>query len=64
MKHILIASLLISTLIAILSARSGIGHFPGDIMLSGKNWRIYFPVGLCLFLSLVLSLLLALFKGR
>ena len=41
-----------------------IGRLPGDFSFGGKNSRVYIPLGTSLLLSLVLSLLIWLFRGR
>jgi len=33
-----------------------LGRLPGDIVIEGKNSRVYFPVVTCLLISVVLSL--------
>jgi hypothetical protein len=43
-----------------------LGRLPGDIRIEGENSRFYFPLGTCLLLSLVLSLIvwvIRLFRG-
>ena len=43
-----------------------LGRLPGDIRIERENLRSYFPLGTCLLLSLVLSLvvwLIRLFRG-
>jgi hypothetical protein len=40
----------------------GLGRLPGDITWRRGNTTVYFPVVTCLVLSLVLSLLFALFR--
>ena len=40
----------------------GIGRLPGDIVWRRGNTTVYFPIVTCLVLSLVLSLLFALFR--
>jgi Protein of unknown function (DUF2905) len=43
-----------------------LGRLPGDIRIERENFRFYFPLGTCLLLSLVLSLVLwlvRLFRG-
>lgn len=32
-------------------------HFPGDILIRRKNFTFYFPLGLCILLSIILSIL-------
>ncbi len=41
-----------------------LGRLPGDIRIRGKSWVFYFPVATCLLLSLLLSLVLWLFRRR
>ena len=42
-----------------------LGRLPGDIVYRGKNTVFYFPIVTCILLSIVLSLLLWLFRrGR
>jgi hypothetical protein len=44
--------------------RLGLGRLPGDISINRGNLRIYAPIGTCLLLSLVLTVLLRLFSAR
>jgi hypothetical protein len=39
-----------------------LGRLPGDIHIEKENFSFYFPLGSCLLLSLILSLLFWLFK--
>jgi hypothetical protein len=41
----------------------GVGRLPGDILIKRANFTFYFPVVTCIIISIVLSLILALF-GR
>lgn len=41
-----------------------LGRLPGDIMVERKNFQFYFPLGTCLLLSLLLTLLFSLFGRR
>ena len=41
-----------------LFGRLGLGPLPGDVSFGGKNWRVYLPVGTCVVLSVLLTLLL------
>lgn len=34
-----------------------LGRLPGDIIIRGENFTFYFPLGTCLLLSVVVSLL-------
>ena len=38
--------------------RLGFGRLPGDLMLQGRHWKVYFPLATSLLLSLLLTLLL------
>lgn len=38
--------------------RSGIGHWPGDVMIKRNNFTFYFPITTSIILSILLSLLL------
>ncbi|MDH7599998.1 MAG: DUF2905 domain-containing protein [Sedimentisphaerales bacterium] len=38
--------------------RVGQFRIPGDLVFTGKNWRVYIPLGTCLLASAVLTLLL------
>jgi hypothetical protein len=33
----------------------GLFRLPGDIELGGKNWKLYFPLGTCIIISIVLT---------
>jgi len=35
-----------------------LGRLPGDIVIEGKNSRVYFPVVTCVLISIALSLIL------
>jgi uncharacterized protein YybS (DUF2232 family) len=39
-----------------------LGRLPGDITYQGKGFTFYFPLATCILLSLVLSLILYLFR--
>jgi hypothetical protein len=39
-----------------------LGKLPGDITYHGKGFTFYFPLATCILLSLVLSLILYLFR--
>ena len=42
--------------------RIGLGRLPGDIVIERENFRFYFPIVTSIAISVVLSLLLWLFK--
>jgi hypothetical protein len=39
-----------------------LGRLPGDIVIKRENFSFYFPLGTCILLSLILSLILYLFR--
>ena len=39
-----------------------LGKLPGDITYRGKGFTFYFPLGTCILLSILLSLILYLFR--
>ena len=41
----------------------GLGQLPGDIILKGENSTFYFPVVSCIAISLIVSILLNLFRS-
>jgi len=40
----------------------GLGRLPGDIVIKRENFTFYFPLATCIIMSVVLSLILALFR--
>ena len=64
-KFLVIAGLMMATVGAILWSgfgRGWVGRLPGDLHYTKGNFSFYFPVVTCLLASLVLTLLLWLFK--
>ena len=43
-------------------ARLGLGRLPGDIHIEREGFSFHFPIVTCVILSLVLSLLISLFR--
>lgn len=41
-----------------LLGRAGVGRLPGDLSFGGKNWRVFLPLGTCIGLSALLTLVL------
>jgi hypothetical protein len=41
-----------------------LGRLPGDIYIERENWRLYFPLGTSVLISVVLSLVFWLFSRR
>ena len=44
--------------------KSGLGRLPGDIALERGNFRFYFPLTTSILVSLIVSLLIWLWRGR
>ena len=38
-----------------------LGRLPGDIYIQRGTWSVYFPLGTCILISIVLTILFALF---
>jgi len=43
-------------------ARMGLGRLPGDIRVEGEHGGFYFPIVTCVVISIVVSILLWLFR--
>jgi len=41
-----------------------IGRLPGDVVIRGKHSVFYFPLATCVLISVILSFVLWLFRGR
>lgn len=64
-KFLMVAGLVIAGIGLLLWSGIGkgwLGRFPGDIHYTKGNFNFYFPVVTCVLLSLLLSLLLWLFR--
>lgn len=64
-KSLVIAGLLIAAVGVMIwtgFGRSWLGRLPGDIHYTRNNFSFYFPIVTCLLLSLLLSLILWLFR--
>ena len=64
-KLLIIVGLLIAALGALLWTgwgKSWLGRLPGDIHYSKSNFTFYFPIVTCVLISLVLTLILWLFR--
>lgn len=49
-------------LLLIVAQRLGLGRLPGDIVIKRKNFGFYFPIVSSIIVSLILTLLLNLFR--
>ncbi len=50
--------------IFLLLGRAGIGSMPGDMRFGKGNFRVYFPLGTSIVISIILTVLLNLFLRR
>ncbi len=56
--------LVIGAVLTLIGRLPGVGRLPGDILVKRGNFTFYFPVTTCIILSVILSLLFALFSRR
>jgi len=64
-KFLVIIGLIVAALGAILWSGVGknwLGRLPGDVHYSKGNFRFYFPVVTCLVISIILTVILRLFR--
>lgn len=61
---ILGVALVVTGLLFTVGSRLGLGRLPGDISITRGNFRLIIPLGTCLLLSLVLTLLLRFLGNR
>ena len=52
------AIVIVMGLLLMLLGRIGLFRLPGDMEFGGRNWRVYFPLGTCILLSLLLTAIL------
>ena len=55
-------ALIVAGVIWSVAERFGLGRLPGDIAIEGENVRFYFPLTTSILISIVLSLLVWLFR--
>lgn len=56
--------LALGALLTFIGKIPGIGRLPGDIVVKRGNFTFFFPVTTCIILSIILSLLFALFSRK
>jgi uncharacterized membrane-anchored protein len=44
--------------ILLILGRLGLFKLPGDLVFSGKNWRVYLPIASSIIISIILTLIL------
>ncbi len=52
------AVLIAAGLVWLAAGRLGLGHLPGDIVIERGNFRLFLPLGTCLLISILLTLIL------
>lgn len=62
-KTLILAALglLVAGLALLAVAKLGLPRLPGDLVLEGRNWKVYFPLATSILVSLLLTVLLNLF---
>jgi heme/copper-type cytochrome/quinol oxidase subunit 2 len=55
-------ALIVAGVIWSVAERFGLGRLPGDVAIERENFRFYFPVTTSILISIVLSLLVWLFR--
>lgn len=65
-KALIILAVVLAILggVFLLLARAGVERLPGDVVYRGKDVTFYFPLGLLIVLSVLLTILLNLFWRR
>ncbi|MGZ6582245.1 MAG: DUF2905 domain-containing protein [Gaiellaceae bacterium] len=63
-KTLLVAAILLGVVggMLLLFSRFGLNRFPGDLVIRRKNVTVYAPLGLMLVVSLLLTIVLNLFR--
>ena len=59
-KMVVVVGLALAALggLMILFARLGLGRLPGDLAFGGRHWGVFIPIGTCILLSALLTLIL------
>lgn len=42
----------------VILGRLGLFRMPGDMEFGGEDWKVYFPIGTCIVLSILLTVIL------
>jgi hypothetical protein len=65
-KTLLAVAILLAVIggVLLLASRLGLSRLPGDVVIRRKNVTVYAPLGLMLFVSLLLTIVLNLFWRR
>jgi hypothetical protein len=59
-KWLILAGIIIAVLggLVMVLGRAGLFKLPGDFEFGSRNWRIYLPIGSCILISIVLTVVL------
>lgn len=59
-KWLILAGIIIALLggLMMISGRMGMFKLPGDLQFGSRNWRIFVPIGSCIVISIVLTVVL------
>ena len=59
-KWLIVAGLVTAAIGVLLVLLGRLGQFrlPGDLEFGGRNWKVYFPVGTCILISVILTVIL------
>ena len=59
-KWLILAGTIIALLgvLIMISGRMGLFKLPGDLAFGSRNWRIFLPIGSCIVISIVLTVVL------
>lgn len=60
--HLGILLIIVGCVVQLLGGAIPFGHLPGDISITGKHGSFYFPVVTCIVISVVLNIILRLFR--
>jgi hypothetical protein len=50
--------LLLAGALVLLLAKTGLPKLPGDVVIGGKGWKVYFPIATSILLSILLTVIL------
>ena len=59
-KGLIVSGLVMAAIgvLLVVLGRLGLFRLPGDLEFGGRNWKVYFPVGTCILISVVLTIIL------
>jgi len=57
-----IVSIILGTIFLLARKLPFCGRLPGDIVIQRKNFVFYFPLGLCILISIILTIIFRIFR--